>query len=73
MSQNNLGCIYSKHTPECLNGWVVLRYTTNQLRHTPWEITRDLVQLIGAPTNGQAILCFEGVKVPTMRMQRRLA
>lgn len=55
-----------------IEGWKVLRYTSDMLRKTPWQITSDVMQLIGAPTNGQAHLCFADVSSGVMQVQVKL-
>ncbi len=61
-----------KYNLAVINGWKILRYTSDQLRKTPWEMIRDLYTLIGAPTNKQAQLCLDGASTGAVQIQQRI-
>ena len=63
-----LGMIHDmeKYNLAVLDGWRVLRYTTDTVRKAPWKIIADVRKLCGVDES-QHELCLDGLKQTTLQ------
>jgi len=63
-----------KYNLAVLNGWKVLRYTTDTVRKTPWKITEAVRMLCGIDDKAQTTLSLDGYKQTKIeQLQQRLS
>ena len=55
-----------KYNLAVLEGWKILRYTTDTVRKAPWKIIADVRKLCGVDAS-QAELCLDGLKQTTLQ------
>ena len=55
-----------KYNLAVLEGWKVLRYTTDTVRKTPWKIIADVRKLCGVQDGNQTMLDLSGLKQTTL-------